>query len=353
MLFNAYYNSSRRGRKLYLGSADLKQNNKKNVFANTETWCWQMGARLQWFPTESRNTVIFNSIVDGGQGSVVMNLDNKKVVNKYKYPIYSVNNSGDIALYLNFSRLHRLRPGYGYQNFSDTTKGQLAPDDDGLFHLNLETGKNKLLFSLLEIKGIEPESSMKNAEHYINHILFSPKGDKYLFFHIWNQKGRKFSRLMLAGDEDDLRCMHAPQEGNVSHYTWRNNNEILLTASNRGKLEYMLLNARTRGTRLIGVGQLTEDGHPTFVPGNDSFFVSDTYPDNYRNQSLFLYDMKRNEKKQLGEFYSPAKFRRSYRCDLHPRFNRDGSQVCVDSTYRGRRQIIVMPIKESLIDYYG
>ena len=40
----------------------------------------------------------------------------------FQHPVYSVANNGKFALTLDFSRLHRLRPGYGYSNLPDETR---------------------------------------------------------------------------------------------------------------------------------------------------------------------------------------------------------------------------------------
>lgn len=346
LLSHIYFN--KKSSELHLACWDISssQNLQMRTFAKTETWCWQMGARLQWLPSGSGELVIFNTLVDGYFGSMVMDLCTEKVLKRYNRPVYSVSESAQKALYLNFSRLHRLRPGYGYRNYPDDTQGKLAPNDDGLFVLDLESGETHLVYSLKEISETQALSDYSDAEHYINHILWNPSGDKYLFFHLWQKERIRYSRLMVGGDCFPLRCVCWPLGGNVSHYTWRSDWEILLTVSDAKKeVRYILIDIRTGLQRVLGAGILTTDGHPSFSPRNNNCIVSDTYPDRYRNQLVFMYNSKCDRQEKIANFYSPCKFNGEYRCDLHPRFNCDGSSVCVDSAHAGRRQMIVMPVE--------
>ena len=138
------YDQKKNAKEIYLGYVNInsRKEPKIKIFSKTEVWCWQMGSRLQWFPSSSNNLVIFNTIIKDNYGAVVKNTENSEIIYSFDKPIYSLANSGKSALYLNFNRLHRLRPGYGYRNFKDNTNRELAPENDGLFKLDLETGKS-------------------------------------------------------------------------------------------------------------------------------------------------------------------------------------------------------------------
>ena len=49
---------------------------------------------------------------------------------------------------------------------------------------------------------------------------------------------------------------------------------------------------------------------------------------------------------KIAEFYSPDVFRGASRCDLHPRWNRTGTQICVDSVQKGCRQMYIVDVSE-------
>jgi hypothetical protein len=41
----------------------------------------------------------------------------------------------------------------------------------------------------------------------------------------------------------------------------------------------------------------------------------------------------------IGRFYSPPSLEGPLRCDLHPRWSRDGRRLSIDSAHTGERQI--------------
>ena len=151
----------------------------------TSTWCWQQGCRLQWFPQDENELIIYNTMVNESYGSVIQNIRTKTVLRHYKMPIYDIDSTGEWALSLNFSRLGRLRPGYGYINIPDRTEGDRDPVDDGIWLMSLSAGKGELLHSLQKLSQVNPLPSMEGAEHYINHLSFNPSGQRFMFFHLW------------------------------------------------------------------------------------------------------------------------------------------------------------------------
>jgi hypothetical protein len=70
----------------------------------------------------------------------------------------------------------------------------------------------------------------------------------------------------------------------------------------------------------------------------------DSYPDKRLDQHLYLFDLKNVQFKQLASIYSPFKFRGQVRCDLHPRWDREGKNVVVDSSMNGTRKLILLPV---------
>ena len=46
----------------------------------------------------------------------------------------------------------------------------------------------------------------------------------------------------------------------------------------------------------------------------------------------------------LGSFYADPHLSKENRCDLHPRWSRDGRYVCIDSKHSGRRQMYLLDV---------
>ena len=142
----------------------------------TTTWCWQLGCRLQWYPLNKErenNSIIYNKLIDNSYGCCIQDITSKKILHRYERPIYSVSPDGRFGLSLNFSRLERLRPGYGYKKLRDETKDQMVPEKDGIWYLDLVTGKERLLFSIADIVQLQPLNTMQDAVHYFNHICIN------------------------------------------------------------------------------------------------------------------------------------------------------------------------------------
>jgi Tol biopolymer transport system component len=81
---------------------------------------------------------------------------------------------------------------------------------------------------------------------------------------------------------------------------------------------------------------LREDGHCSFSP-DGRWVLNDTYPDGHHKRTLMLVRARRPRSAST----SPGCCRPSHagggeiRCDLHPRWSRDGRRICIDSVHDG------------------
>ena len=317
------------------------ENSLFQEIGSTQTWCWQQGCRLQWYPRKNNKIVLYNTIVEGKYGCVLKDIFTKEIVKKYNTPIYTMSADGRIGLSLNFSRLQRLRPGYGYNTILDYTQGELMPKNDGVIRLDMKTGEKMLLFSIKDIVNIKTTNTMQGAEHYFNHLLFNPEGSRFLLVHLWVKEGRRYSRLITA-DHNGKNIYVMNNEGHSSHYCWRSNTQILVYCTFVGTgTHYYLCDDMSERKKTIGNRMLNEDGHPSFFPSGN-MIITDTYPDKFREQSLIIYDLNNNEIKTLSKFCVPFKFSGETRCDLHPRLSPNGTYVCVDNVHNNLRSMTVI-----------
>ena len=90
-------------------------------------------------PSDPDRLVLYNRTVDGHYGAVVQDVEPGMVVRHYRRPIYAVSPDGKWAISLNFSRIQRLRPGYGYAVLPDETADDPLPSQDGLWRVNMGT----------------------------------------------------------------------------------------------------------------------------------------------------------------------------------------------------------------------
>lgn len=309
----------------------------------TRLWSWQLGSRLQWTDEQGAAVVVYNREVDGGLGAVIQDPATGEIVRELARPIFCVVPGTSQAVSLCFGRLYRLRPGYGYARLSDPTRGERAPRTEGVWLLDLRTGQAELIWSLEAIARFETLPGMDGAEHYVNHVLPAPGGERVAFTHVWVVGTQRYTRLLTCRLDGTAPCALV-NEGHASHAAWRSAEEILVysTHADSGRSLHLYRDGSAQ-RRAVLPDVVREDGHPTFMPGGNRFVI-DTYPDPLGDQHLFEVDLERGSVRALARLYSPAAYRKDLRCDLHPRISSGGRYVCVDTTESGRRQVAVIDL---------
>ncbi|MGB0606675.1 MAG: TolB family protein [Candidatus Latescibacterota bacterium] len=54
---------------------------------------------------------------------------------------------------------------------------------------------------------------------------------------------------------------------------------------------------------------------------------------------IMLYEIETGEMIDIGQFHSEPQYTKDIRCDLNPRWSRDGKTITFDSVHEGTRQI--------------
>lgn len=304
----------------------------------TKAYNWQQGAKLMWI---SDFEFIFNDFdkKTGKYISKIVNAKTGKFRKNVPFPVYDI--AGKIALSLNFERLSILRPDYGYRNIKVKLRNLPDTQNDGIFKIDINTGKFTLLISLQDLIELEPNINMNNALHKVNHIMFSPAGNKFIFLHRYFKDGIKLDRLILA-DIDKKNMKVLSDHEMISHCYWLDNTNIIsfMRRFETGD-KYYIINTETFKIKQIGEEIIDKfgDGHPS-VFGNKMIF--DTYPNRSRMKELFSYNIEENNLSKLGEFFEPFKYYGETRCDLHPRGSFDGKFLFFDSVHSGLRRLYCM-----------
>jgi len=331
----------RAGDRLVIGVIDTWNGDRWQPVAETSAWNWQQGCMLQWLG--DRREIIFNDRRGGSFVSRIIHLDTgcERTLTR---PVYAVSRDGSRAISLNFSRLAHQRPGYGYAGVPDAWERVAEPGDDGLHALDLETGESRFILSIAEAARFDRKPEFAGRFHRFNHAQFGAWADRFAVLHRYkspeDEVGR--TRLMTLGTDGGGLCVLS-DHGLVSHYDWRGTSSILAWAHRKGIGDrYFLFGDRGTGIRVIGENDFHCDGHCSFSP-DGQWMLTDTYPDETDHRSLMLYHMETGSLHLLGRFFAPP-MRWEIRCDLHPRWNRDGTQVCIDSIHEGTRQMYVLDV---------
>ena len=93
------------------------------------------------------------------------------------------------------------------------------------------------------------------------------------------------------------------------------------------------------------------EGTTTYSPDRQ-WILSDSYPDSQQEHHLFVYHVPTERFVELGRFFEAPWTKEimeaGMRCDLHPRWSRDGTKICFDSTHEGKRGIYIVDVGEVL-----
>jgi hypothetical protein len=315
--------------------------------AATTAWNFQQGSTLQWVGATSE--LIFNQYLDGRivAGIADANTGSKRSL---AIPVGAVDSKGEFVVGFDFARLQRWVPGYGYAVGQDPEIDVERPRTHGISLASTAGGPPRLLFTVADIAGLASDQSMENSFHCLSHTLFAPGGARFSFVHSWVKRdGKSFNRLLSADLNGNVFVF--PTYEMVSHVGWRDPDHILAYARTKQWDDgYFLFRDRTDEITPIGRESFSSDGHPMCSPVG-RYFVTDTYPDRRRIQSLMVYDTELKVRHDLGRFRAPGKFSSRqhhdvWRCDLHPRWNRDGTAICFDSTYSGTRSLCTIDVGE-------
>lgn len=312
----------------------------------THAWNWQQGAMLQ-FVGDSTN-LIFNDFDGKSHVARLVDPSTGADVHRVPFPIGAISHDGSLAVSYDFVRANRGMPGYGYAQGSDPEERLLIPKHHGIEIGNLRTEEARTLYTLAELVEFESEPSMSGALHWITHCQFSPNGRRFVFFHRWIKPNRRYWTRMFTCNTDGSDLYLLPTVRMVSHVAWRNDEELMAYTRTVEGDGYYLFKDRTCKYTRIPADPLSSDGHPQFTH-NGRYFVTDTYPDRFRRQRLYIFDMENRKTRCLGTFKSPKKFvgklpRDHYAVDLHPRWNRAGDVICFDSGYPGDRSLCTVRV---------
>jgi len=362
-----------------VGFFDTESDDKFTVVGETSAWNWQMGAQLQWLDFLPGHKIIYNirASDSGGRYPGFCSLICDVLTGEERrlpLPIYVASPDSRWALCVNYRRLWVTHQTIGYSDVGAIPEIGLHPIDDGIYHMDLATGNYELLVSYQQLRDFRPRESMRKAVHWVSHIEINPSSSRILFLHRWTERVADetcfLHRLITVNpDGSDMRLLECsdhplPQlredfdpasvgtfdyeksEYQISHPLWKDDSHIIVWGPHSGEIHYHLYQDMEKGTvDVLGRGILIENGHMSFSPQNRRWMVSDTYPHSETSiRELFLFDMETSARISLGNFYTDPSIGKENRCDLHPRWKPDGTQICIDSIHEGERHVYVIDV---------
>lgn len=328
---------------------DLSANTTK-VVAETHAWNFQQGALIHWLGSDPENTIIYNDRAGENLQAVILNVftGEKRTLPR---PIAAMSPDGKLAASINFPRMWGIRPGYSYPGFTDPFATEKAPKEDGLFIIDAATGASKLIVSMADILAAQPLPKEYNGNPlYINHVLFSRDGKRILILARYKAStgGSITAAFTVNPDGTGLYCL-IPYEWNASHYDWLDAKRLMVSTRYQAgsKWFHVLFTDGQKECAPLAPDFLQHDGHGHFSQ-DGKWMVTDSYPSGeHRMRNLYIMEVATQAIQKVGQFHEPPNFKADCRCDLHPRWNREDSQLCIDSTHGGTRQVYLLHVKRN------
>ena len=339
-----------------IGMVDLEDGCKWIELGKSEAWGWQQGCQLQFIPgTDSK--VLWNDKEGDNFVCRIMDIETREM-RTIPRAVYALSTDGKWAVTTDYRRVNDTRPGYGYAGIPDPNRDVLAPEDSGIWRINLETGESELIISLAQIAAIpNPLDDYSEAKHWFNHLLYNTDGSRFEFLHRWRfpdslrnaqyEDVGGFGTQMLTASAEGKDVRIIDPYNYTSHFIWKDAEHILAWTKlpETGFGFYLFRDSETPDIRQIGKEQMPLNGHCTYLPApyND-WILNDTYPDENRMQSVYLFHEPTGRRVPIAELYSPEAFQGEWRCDTHPRSTQDGRRVIMDGPMSGGRQLYIFDI---------
>ena len=342
-----------RGETADIGTVDRGGNYRKLV--TTRTWCHQQGA-MELFLPRHPGRLIYNDF-DEASGHVVCRVFEigRGIVDTLKEPVYSISPDGRYAASLDFARIPRR--GYSYADaVLSADAWPRDPDHAGLRLIDLETGESRMIASYRRMIAEHPFGyELQSQRIWLNHAIFNCDGTRILWLFRqapvnYDPRTLFWKTFMYTAklDGSDTRCI-LPEgywDKQISHQIWgRTPHEVLVDANWTGSGHHAIV---FDDDRLPFIARKVADSHGrmahmVFSP-DGSKLLADSYPDENGRQTLALIDCATGKMEIIGIFnHRPEKPGiGETRCDLHPRWSRDGKTVTVDSIHDGRHRGIYL-----------
>ena len=168
---------------------DTQNDYNVTVLDKTLAWNLQQGTMLYWNPNSPETQFFFNDLdlETGLVFTVLYDIEKRERIREYRFENESIANGGVAPngkwyAGINYGKVSRLREIISYQGAKDFTLGRIVNgDNDGLFKVNIETGKKELLVSY---KTLAEFLKVKNSDSYpiyVHHTLWNRDSDRLFF----------------------------------------------------------------------------------------------------------------------------------------------------------------------------
>jgi hypothetical protein len=315
-------------------------------------WNPQQGTMFYWNPDNAANQFFFNDRdkKTGKVFTVLFDISQNKRVFEYKFNDTPVGNSGvcpkgKTFLAINYARMARLRAVTGYKGASDWTEGVRAPKDDGIFKINIQSGKKDLLvsFATLEAELHKKDFDTGGESLFINHTLWNRDGNLFCFFVRagWSGAGKEKRTNVFCTMNSDGTGLHVGRQFIGGHPEWGIGQNMIGRIGD-DQVIFDIINEKIVGK--IGTPEAipNPEGDISLSP-DGNWFVNGSAKNGKNFYNIVrLKDgvWTRSKGIDKGEYSGDV------RIDSAPRWNRENNQILVQGiTGDGTEQLFIITVK--------
>jgi len=317
---------------------DTHNHNKRIYLDKTHAWNPQQGTMFYWHPKAAENQFFFNDrdVKTGKVFTVLYDIDQRKRVKEYRYEDTPIGNGGvapdgSAWLGLNYGRLARLRLVTGYPEALDWSKDEIAPENDGIFLVDIETAQTRLLVSYAELdqelKKWKPDISHTGL--FINHTLWNRNSNKVYFFARagWGAPGERINRPFSINADGTGLTLHERHIG--GHPEWDEGNVVIGVDKNEDSGD-LQIQYDVDAKSIIG-----HIGNPKMFPdpGGDISLSPDGnwFVNGYSEDGKNYYAVYNRQPRAFArsEGISKGQYSGNIRIDPAPRWNRTNDAILV------------------------
>jgi len=354
---NFYKRMPQKGEAADIILIDTKENFKIITVDKTFAWNLQQGTMLFWNPNSPETQFFFNDLdlETGLVFTVLYDIEKQKRIREYRFKNESVANggvapSGEYFAGINYGKISNSREIISYAGAKDFNENSIAnPDNDGLFKVNIKTGKKELLVSYKKLaeflKFDDP-----NYPVYVHHTLWNRDNDRIIFV----VRGKGDSKH--PGKWPNVACViHSDGTGlglieYGGHPEWYEKNLLILPVDDKGNFNIYNVDTKKVMGSIGKEGMFASPGSDNAYSPDGKWFVGGLKKDEKRGYTFYRFSDKKHFNTKLISSYNGEKQHGVTRIDVAPRWNRTSDAILVGGVAEdGTRQlsiIRIIPVKE-------
>ncbi|MBL8176043.1 MAG: hypothetical protein JNK48_15300 [Bryobacterales bacterium] len=329
---------------------DTRSRNADLAVERTRAWNFQQGTMFYWNPRAQETQLLFNDrdVETNHVFPVLFDVARRKRIREYRFKDTPFGNGGVAQnggwfAAINYGRMARLRPVTGYPKAFDWNAKTPAPDDDGVFVVEIATGRKRLLVSFRQLA----EHAARNGRNvdgqhlFINHTLWS-RDSEHLYFFLradFEVRGKRVDLPFTIRRDGSGLTMHEQHIG--GHPEWEYGNRMIGDVNG----EQILYDVEQKKVvEVIGGAQVFPN------PGGDVALSADGkwFVNGYRRRSENFYIVYRRADRTYAQtkgFPHPGKTGGELRVDAAPCWNRTGDRIAFPAIAEdGTRQMFAIRV---------